>query len=128
LAAQDSAPKVLLVDDELDITLVLKRGLGLHGFRVNAYSEPARALAEYKPNYYDCIILDIRMPGMNGFELARKIWQIQPNAQVCFLTAFEIYEAEANKVFKDLRTKCFLKKPLTASALAQHMQMHQASP
>ncbi len=112
------------MDDESDNTTVLKMGLKNFGFDVDAYNVPAHALAEYKPGYYDMLVLDIRMPGMNGFELARAIWQQDTNAQICFLTAFEIYENEAKKVFKDLNTRCFLKKPIAPSALADHLRMH----
>ena len=114
------------MDDEPDNTTVLKMGLTANGFDVDAYNLPAEALAEYRPGHYDFHVLDIRMQGMNGFELARAIWQKDPSAQVCFLTAFEIYENEANKVFKDLNTRCFLKKPITPSALADHLRLHLA--
>jgi DNA-binding response OmpR family regulator len=119
--------KVLLVDDEPDTTLTLKRGLELNGFTVVAYNDPAQAIKEYKPNYYDFHVFDIRMPGMTGFDLARQVWHKDPKAQVCFLSAFEIYEDEARKVFKDLNTRCFVRKPIVPSALASHLQAHSIS-
>jgi DNA-binding response OmpR family regulator len=114
----------MLVDDEQDITTIMKKALELHDISVDAYSDPARALSEFKPNYYHFHVLDIRMPGMSGFDLARHIWHQDPNAKVCFLSAFEIYEAEANKVFKDFNTRCFIKKPVTASMLVEHFKAH----
>ena len=119
--------KVLLVDDELDITTTLKQGLEKHGFEVSVYNDPRKAIEEYQPNHYDLHVLDIRMPGMNGFDLARRIWLQDPKAQICFLTAFEIYETEANKVFKDLKSRCFLKKPISTTVLARHLQKHLKS-
>ena len=121
----DSAQnRVLLVDDEPDNTATLKKGLEAHGFSVKVYNDPLRAIAEYKPKQYDFHVLDIRMPGINGFDLARQIWQQSPDAQVCFLSAFEIYEDEARKVFMDLNTRCFVKKPISPSDLAKHLQAH----
>lgn len=117
---------MLLVDDESDIVSILKTGLELHGYSVDGYESPTRALAEYRPGHYDFHILDIRMPGINCFDLARQIWAQDPKAQVCFLSAFEIYEDEARKVFKDLNTKCFIKKPVTALQLAEHLQIHSS--
>jgi YesN/AraC family two-component response regulator len=66
------------------------------------------------------------MPGISGFDLAHRMWQIDPNAQVCFLSAFEIYDSEAEKVFRDFSTKCFVRKPVTAKALIEHIESHLA--
>jgi DNA-binding LytR/AlgR family response regulator len=64
------------------------------------------------------------MPEINGFDLACEIWKRDADAHVCFLTAFDIYENEADKVFKDFSSKCFVKKPITAKQLAQHLKRH----
>ena len=116
--------KIFLVDDEKDITIVLRKGLEAAGFAVDDYNDPAEALVNHRSNYYDFHILDIRMPGTNGFQLARAIWQHDPNAQICFLSSFEIFEDEARKVFKNLSTPCFVKKPITPRALAEHLRGH----
>lgn len=105
----------------------MKRGLELGGFAVDAYNEPQRALDNFKSGKYDHIMVDIRMQGMSGFDLARQIWQQEPKARVCFLSSFEIYEDEANKVFKDLNTRCFVKKPISPKTLAKHIQTHLVS-
>jgi DNA-binding response OmpR family regulator len=120
----DGHNKVLLVDDESDMTTVMKRGLEDNGFSVDVYNDPEKAAEEYKPNSFDIHVFDIRMPRMAGFDLAHKIWGKNPNAQVCFLSSFEIHEDEARKVFKDFRTTCFIKKPMTVSALANHLTLH----
>ena len=112
------------MDDEVDILHVFKKGLEIHGFQVDAFSEPDRVIAVFKPCYYDFIILDVRMPKLNGFDLARLMWKKDDTAKVCFLTAFEIYEDEARKVFKDLKTHCFIKKPISPKALVQHIEKH----
>jgi DNA-binding response OmpR family regulator len=116
--------RVVIVDDEQDILDTLGRGLKARGYDVSLFQDPAQALFDYRPGKYDFHIIDIRMPGMSGFDLARQIWQQDPKATVCFLTAFEIFEDEARKVFKDLNSNCFVKKPITPSALAEHLQIH----
>jgi DNA-binding response OmpR family regulator len=116
----------LLVDDELDILSTLKRSLEMRGYSVTVFNEPERALADFKPNFYDLIILDVRMPGINGFDLARSMWKTDPASHICFMTAFEIYDSEANKVFRDFNTKCFVKKPVTTKVLIEHIESHLA--
>jgi DNA-binding response OmpR family regulator len=126
LSSNKSSHKLLLIDDERDTTNVLKRGLEQAGFSVDVYNDSRQALANFKPKYYDRIVTDIRMPAMNGFELARAIWSIDSDADVCFLTAFEINEIEARKVFSNLKSHCFVKKPIAPSALAAHLFNHLA--
>jgi len=65
--------RILVVDDELDICLVLKIVLENNGFIVNYYCNPILALDEFKSNFYDLIILDIQMPDMNGIQLYKEI-------------------------------------------------------
>jgi two-component SAPR family response regulator len=93
---------------------------------VDIFNDPGQALSNYKPDYYDLVITDIRMPQMTGFDLARQIWLKDANARICFTSSFEIYEAEARKVFPSLKNFCFIKKPIMPSALAKHIQMHFA--
>lgn len=80
--------QVLVVDDELDITLTLKSVLENSGFSVDLFNDPLVALQNFKTNFYDLIILDIKMPKMNGFDLYEKIKMIDNKVKVCFLTAW----------------------------------------
>ena len=61
--------KILLVDDEPDLTMTFKAILQGVGFAVDIYENPLVALSNFRPHYYDLVILDIKMPEMNGFEL-----------------------------------------------------------
>jgi DNA-binding response OmpR family regulator len=61
--------RVLLVDDDADIVHVFKRGLEIKGFEVEAYDSSKEVLDAFKPDVYDLAILDIRMPGLSGFQL-----------------------------------------------------------
>jgi two-component system, OmpR family, response regulator len=120
--------RVLLVDDEPDITDVLGKGLQKYGFEVAGFNSPSSALQNYKPAGYDFILLDIKMPELNGFELAKSIWKIDPDARICFLTSFENYEQEAAAVFPSTKHRCFLRKPMTIERLASHIQTQLALP
>jgi DNA-binding response OmpR family regulator len=113
--------RVLIVDDEADITDALKAGLEGHGFQVSAFNDPQAALRSFKSGQYDVVILDIRMPKMNGFDLYRQISKIDGQASVCFLTAFDVYREEFEKMFPDLKVKLFLKKPITITKLAARL-------
>jgi two-component system catabolic regulation response regulator CreB/two-component system response regulator ChvI len=62
---------ILIVDDEDDITELLQRTLMRIGYKVTSYVDPSKALEEFKPGHFDLALLDIRMPGINGFELLR---------------------------------------------------------
>lgn len=114
--------RIMLVDDEQDITTVLKAGLEKHGYSVDAFNDPNEALSQFKPRQYQGIILDIRMPEMNGFELGQAIWDKDPAAQITFMTAFEMYRQEADKVLRNFDRYRFVKKPISIKTLAEHVQ------
>jgi DNA-binding response OmpR family regulator len=79
--------RILLVGDEHDNSSILKLGLEDAGFQVNAYSDPKLALSAFKPDYYDLLILDIKMPKMDGYELYDNIRKKDDKVKVCFLIA-----------------------------------------
>ena len=114
--------KILLVDDELDIINSLKMGLQKEGFEVYVYNDPQKALEEFKANFYDLIILDIRMPKLNGFQLYRELTILDGKAKFFFLTAYENYRQEFNKAFPELNETRFLKKPMGTRELLQQIQ------
>ena len=116
--------RILIVDDDQDITNVLKRGLESNGFTVDVFTRPTEALAKFDPTKYDSVVLDIKMPEMNGFQLARELWRRKEDLQVCFLSAFDINESEAKATLPNLKSHCFLTKPLLPSELAIHIQTH----
>ena len=79
--------RILLVDDESDVTTALTFALEDYGFEVDSYNNPLAALSNFKSNYYDLAIIDIKMPEIDGFELLRKIRTEDENLRICFLTA-----------------------------------------
>ena len=109
--------KVLVVDDETDIAEVVKQGLELQGIQVDAFNDPQRALEHFKPDTYDVVVLDVRMPRMNGFQLYREIMKRGDRTKVLFITAFEESPEEFRKAFPELDTHRFMKKPFTISKL-----------
>jgi DNA-binding response OmpR family regulator len=54
--------RILVVDDEPDLTQVSTLALEYHGFKVDSFNDPQEALSKYKPGLYDLVILDIKMP------------------------------------------------------------------
>ena len=111
-------PKILVVDDESDITNSLKRGLEYRGYVVEAYTDPQKALENYKVGEYDLCMIDIRMPKMNGFQLYVEIKKLDNNVRICFCTAFEAeYRQEFHKAFPELDERSFIPKPATLTQL-----------
>jgi two-component system, OmpR family, response regulator ChvI len=122
-AAQSSrTDRVLIVDDQTDITSVLKIGLQRYGFRVDAYNDPERVVKEFEANIYGAALVDIRMPGMNGFELYRRIKKVDPDLKVCFFTAFEIYDKEMEQMFPEIKPAAIFKKPMDIRNLASRLR------
>jgi len=90
--------RIFLVDDDYDHTITFKMGLELAGFEVDAYNDSAKALSKFKPDYYDLLLIDIKMPKIDGFELYEKIREIDNKVKVWFITAYETY----HKVLKEV--------------------------
>ena len=83
--------KILLVDDEPDIAMAFKLALQDAGYIVDTYLDPLIAMSKFKSSSYDLIILDIKMPKLNGFELYAEMRKIDKQAKFCFITAGEMY-------------------------------------
>jgi CheY-like chemotaxis protein len=141
---RQSSYKILLVDDEPDILYTFQIGLERNGFEVDAFSDPVEALSHFKDKniishnstgttdtisnsnyYYDLLLLDIKMPKMNGFELYRemkKVVQGNKITKVCFVTAFEEYYNTLKKDFQALDVRCFIKKPIEVEDLIREIK------
>lgn len=115
--------KLLLVDDEPDVMSSFKMGLEKFGYIVDGYTDPELALDKFRPNTYDLLLLDINMPKMDGFKLFQHIEKKDPQARVCFVTAYETTYFEAFKeLFPDLDIGSFVKKPISIEKLAKHIE------
>lgn len=123
--------KVLLVDDEPDITMAIKLTLEKAGFTVDTYQDPLVALSRFKPNSYDLAILDIKMPKMNGFELHAEMQKVDQQVNVCFITAGEKYydevrignrkEREEEEQYCKLDSERFLQKPISNADIVKRI-------
>jgi two-component system, OmpR family, response regulator ChvI len=114
--------KILVVDDDADVTSTFKMVLEMNGFEVDAYTSPLSALSNFKPNEFGLLLLDIRMPAMNGFELFKKMKSIDSKVEVCFITAFEDYREEFKESFPMLdEAKYFIRKPKAIEDLVNHV-------
>lgn len=110
---QQGQKRILAVDDEPDLTMICSLALQYHGFKVDTFNDPQEALSNFKPDYYDLVILDIKMPNMDGFELYDKIKKKDDKVKICFLTASELYYEEfRKKEYSALDKNLFLKKPI----------------
>ena len=105
---------LLIVDDDPDIAHVLKQGFLKNRFLVSAFTNPEEALKTFQSKSEDyCLMLsDIRMPGMSGIKLARKVKEINPKVKVVLMTSFEIKDNEFSKVFPSTQVDGFVQKPI----------------
>jgi CheY-like chemotaxis protein len=125
----DVIKQVLVIDDDVDSAIAIRsclesyfkkdaQGSEFQVMEVTMYSNPVTALVEFKPYYYDILLVDINMPTVNGYELVEKITKLDLNIKVCFMSSGEVnYEAirEINHPVKSLG--CFIKKPATRDYL-----------
>jgi DNA-binding response OmpR family regulator len=108
--------KILLVDDEADIALALSLGLESNGFSVDTFTSSITALANFKSDFYNLALLDIKIPEMDGIELYKKIRDKDKKIKVCFVSA---YDVDYHTV-KEYST-CIIKKPITLEDLLKRI-------
>ena len=106
--------RILIVDDEPDINLLFKMILEENSeFMVHSFTDPLLALKNFKPNLYDLILVDIKMPEMDGLDFYREIRKIDKNVRLCFVTASEkYYEPFRKEIYDILGENCFIQKPI----------------
>ena len=113
--------RILIVDDEPDVNLILKMVLEGNGFQVDTFDTPLLALEYFRKGLYNLVILDIKMPKMNGFELYREIRKIDEKIRTCFLTAGETYDPVYADISNQLDANCFIRKPIENQELINHI-------
>jgi CheY-like chemotaxis protein len=137
LIKMETGKRILLVDDEPDITMAISIALEADGFEVHSYNSPKLALLNFKPDYYDLAILDIKMPEMDGFRLYNQIKNIDGRIEVCFITAADktYYEGpqqeqKQNKSVQEkispeycaLNEEIFIQKPISNGDLIREIK------
>jgi len=121
--------RILIVDDEKDITITFKAGIedgnnhndAKRRIEVYTYNNPVKALSEFKPNFYDLLLVDIKMPHMNGFELYEKILALDINVRVCFMSSGEINREALREIYPSLTVGCFIRKPVNIDYLVKRI-------
>ena len=91
-------------------------------FQVYAYDDPLLALSEFKPNFYDLMLVDINMPKVNGFEFSEKIIKLDVNVWVCYVSAGEMNIEALREQYPSLSIGCFIRKPVTKENLVRRVR------
>ncbi len=84
-----------------------------NGFIVDSFENPRLDLDNFKPHFYDLLILDIKMPEMSGFSFYSEITKLDKKMIVCFLTVGEITYGEYSDIFPSITDNCMIQKPVT---------------
>jgi DNA-binding response OmpR family regulator len=118
---QKKNKRILLVDNEIDISSAFKIGLEDNGFEVDAFDKPDAALSYFNQGMYDLLLLDIKMPKMNGIEFYKRMKEIDEKVKVCFITASEIhyFEEIAKEIFPILGVRRLIRKPIKIQDLVK---------
>ena len=117
----------MIVDDEEDVTITFKVGIEDSNTdtnkRIEVYTSnnPVAALSEFKPNFYDLLLVHVNMPHMNGFELCEKILAIDINVKVCVMSCVEINREALREIYQSLSLGCFIRKPVTIDYLVKRI-------
>jgi len=122
--------RILIVDDDVDVTTTFKVAIEDSNNstdvnkRIEVYisNDPILALTEFKPNFYDLLLLDINMPHINGFELCEKILAIDINVKICFMSSLEINREALREIYPSLGIGCFIRKPVTVDYLLKRIR------
>lgn len=132
----EAGKRILLVDDEPDITMAISIALEADGFKVHSFNSPKLALFNFKPDYYDLAILDIKMPEMDGFRLYNQMKNIDSRIEICFITAadkayYEDPEQEQKRKKREeelspeycaLNEEIFIQKPISNGELIREIK------
>ena len=119
--------RILIVDDNEDVTTTFKTGIEDSNKSINkrievhTSNDPVLALSEFKPNFYDLLLVDINMPHMNGFELCEKMLAIDINIKVCFMSSDEINRKALREIYPAISVGCFIRKPVTIDCLIERI-------
>ena len=125
----DVKNRILIVDDEADITVSFSLALEDSGlFEVDTYNDPLVALSNYRPNSYDLLLLDIRMPAMNGFELYDEIKKLDNRVKICFISAYSVDYASLREQFPSIGIDCIvpkniIRKPIQIAKLIERIEL-----
>jgi DNA-binding response OmpR family regulator len=113
--------RIQLVDDEYDISLVMKLVLEKNGFKVDSFTDASQALQNFRTGLYDLVILDVRMPAMDGFSLYDKIKKLDDKIIICFLTVDDAYYEILKKNYPSINEGFVIYKPVDSKSLLKRI-------
>ena len=124
------AKTILVVDDDQNTTFAVKSGLENENshttnrisYLVHTYNFPTLALSEFKPNFYDLLLVDVEMPNMNGFEFSTKVLEIDADPKICFMSAAEVNYEALREIYPFVNFGCFIKKPISLERLISRVR------
>jgi DNA-binding response OmpR family regulator len=114
--------KILLIDDEPDIAYLVKVGLERNGFEVDGYTDPILALQNFRRGLYRLLILDIKMPKIDGIQLLERIKKEDEKIRVCFFTASEEFASNYKSVLEHSNKFLFVSKPISISKMTEEIE------
>ena len=114
--------KILLIDDEPDIAYLVKVGLERNGFEVDGYTDPILALQNFRRGLYRLLVLDIKMPKIDGIQLLERIKKEDEKIRVCFFTASEEFASNYKSVLEHSNKFLFVSKPISISKMTDQIE------
>jgi DNA-binding response OmpR family regulator len=120
---KDNGKRILVVDDEYDISLTIKVVLEENGFKVDSFTNASETLENFRTGLYDIVILDVKMPEMDGFSLYEKIKKLDDKVAICFLTAADdAYYKTSKKKHPGINENCVIHKPVDNESLLKQIK------
>lgn len=117
--------KILLIDDDNNILTRIKHCLEeTNDFIVDTFSNPLEVISAFQPELYNLILIDTKMPKMNGFELYQELRKKANNGEVraCFITDYEIYYETLKSQFPELNVGCFISETIEPANLVKRIR------
>jgi DNA-binding response OmpR family regulator len=122
--------QILIVDDDPDITFTFKKAFeeanridgNNTSFHVDTYNDPFVALSKFKPDFYDLLLIDINLPKMNGFDFCVKVFEVDINPRVFFMSSGLINQEALKEQYPSLNIGCFIRKPVTTENLVRKVR------
>ena len=110
--------RILLVDDEHDVNLTISLILEENGFKVDSFTDAFQALKNFTAGLYDLVLLDVKLPAMDGFSLCQEMKKLDDKVRICFLTAADrTYYEILRKHYPSIKENYVIHKPVDNDSL-----------